>query len=321
MDVALRPGHTWRRPRADDAEAFFDLVATHNTAVIGFADFTLDDARDQLTEPGFDPDTDGWLVHDPAGELIGFGWVFGEPDSDQVEIEIITDDEAVADWLLAQILTRAGELAAAAGHGAPRMGLNIYRDDAAHRAWAEARGFTPATTFHRMRIDHDGPVEPPVVPDGVVVRVGPGDEALRRDAHRVLMASFADHFGWVQIGFDEWHERVSSAASDDWAQLKVAYVDGAPAAMELSHNGFVEDDDCGYVRFIGVLTEYRGRGLARLLLQQAFADDAERGRQGTLLHVDTNNTTPALGLYLGLGMRPVLVVDVWLLSPETRPPA
>lgn len=321
MEPDLPHGWSWRRPTGDDAAALFDLVAAHNTAVVGFADYTRADARDQLTGPGFDPHTDGWLVHDPGGALRGFGWVFGEPDSDQVEIEVITGDEGVADWLLARVVTRAGELAAAAGHDAARMGLNVYRDDVGQRAWAEARGFVPGTTFHRMCIDHERPRDPPAVPDGVVVRVGPGDEALRRDAHRVLMASFADHFGWVQIGFDEWHERVSSAASDDWSQLKVAYVDGAPVAMLLGHDGFVEDEGCGYVRNVGVLAAHRGRGLARLLLQQAFVDDAARGRRGTLLHVDTNNTTPALGLYLGLGMRPVLVVDVWLLSAGTRPPA
>lgn len=321
MQVDLPGGHSWRRPTPDDAAAVFALVAAHNTAVVGFADFTLDDARDQLTEPGFDPTTDGWLVHDPGGELCGFGWVFGEPDSDQVETEIITDDETVADWLLDQIVTRAGAMAAAAGYGAPRMGLNIYRDAAPQRAWAESRGFAPATTFHRMRIDHGGPVAPPAVPDGVEIRRGPGDEAFRREAHAVLMSSFAEHFGWVQIGFDEWHERVDSAASDDWTQLQVAYVDGVPVAMVFGHNGFVEDEGCGYVRNIGVLDEFRGRGLARLLLQQAFADDVERGRQGTLLHVDTNNTTPALDLYVGVGMRPVLVVDVWLFNPATRPPA
>jgi len=35
---------------------------------------------------------------------------------------------------------------------------------------------------------------------------------------------------------------------------------------------------------------------------------------GTILHVDTNNPTPALGLYERVGMRPVLVIDVWRRS-------
>lgn len=318
MDAVLPPGHTWRRPTPDDAEGFYALVAAHNTAVVGFADFTLDDARDQLTEPGFDPSVDGWLVHDAAGALVGFGWTFGNGDSDQVEGEVIAGDDDVADWLFGVVEERADEIVAALGHDGARLGINVYRDHVAQQARAEARGYRPATTFHRMRIDHDGPVEPFELPPGVEIAVGPGDGALRREAHAVLMASFADHFGWVQLPFDEWHARVDSAASDDWSQLKVAYVDGVPAAMLLGHNGFVADEDCGYVRNVGVLPEYRGRGLARLLLREAFVDDARRGRQGTLLHVDTNNTTPALGLYLGSGMRPVLAVDVWLLTPETR---
>src|SRR5690348_562132 len=100
MAADLPAGFRWRRPTVDDADAVFALVAERNTAVVGFADLTLDDARDQLSEPGFDPETDGWLVHDAAGELRGFGWVFGEPESDQVEIELITADDALADWLL-----------------------------------------------------------------------------------------------------------------------------------------------------------------------------------------------------------------------------
>ena len=44
---------------------------------------------------------------------------------------------------------------------------------------------------------------------------------------------------------------------------------------------------------------------------RSFSADAAAGRVGTLLHVDTNNTTPALGVYESVGMRPVLVIDAW----------
>jgi hypothetical protein len=62
-------GHRWRRPTLDDAEAIYELVARRNTAVVGFADTTLADVRDGLTEPGFDPAVDGWLVHDDVGAV------------------------------------------------------------------------------------------------------------------------------------------------------------------------------------------------------------------------------------------------------------
>jgi mycothiol synthase len=54
-----------------------------------------------------------------------------------------------------------------------------------------------------------------------------------------------------------------------------------------------------------------GEALAKLHLRQAFARAASAGRIGTILHVDTNNPTPALGVYERVGMRSVLVIDVW----------
>jgi len=84
--------------------------------------------------------------------------------------------------------------------------------------------------------------------------------------------------------------------------------------MVLGNDQFVADEGCGYIARVAVVEAARGRGLAKLLLRQAFAADAAKGRRGTILHVDTNNPTPALGLYERVGMRPVLVIDVWRRS-------
>ncbi|MFC7586762.1 GNAT family N-acetyltransferase [Nonomuraea antimicrobica] len=97
----------------------------------------------------------------------------------------------------------------------------------------------------------------------------------------------------------------------DWSQLTLARLDGRPAAVLIGSNQFVPDENCGYVATLAVLPELRGRGLGRFLLRHAFAADAARGRRGTILHVDSNNTTPALGLYESAGMRPVMAIDVW----------
>jgi ribosomal protein S18 acetylase RimI-like enzyme len=81
--------------------------------------------------------------------------------------------------------------------------------------------------------------------------------------------------------------------------------------MLQGNDQFVDDEGCGYIARLAVVEAARGRGLAKLLLRHAFARDARAGRIGTILHVDTNNPTPALGLYESVGMRPVLVIDVW----------
>jgi ribosomal protein S18 acetylase RimI-like enzyme len=122
----------------------------------------------------------------------------------------------------------------------------------------------------------------------------------------------------VERTFDEWHRDIEATATHDWAQLRVVYVDDKPVAMLHGSDQFAEDERCGYVARVAVLETARGRGLAKLLLRQAFARDARAGRVGTILHVDTNNPTPALGLYERVGMRPVLVIDVWRrLVPTT----
>ena len=88
-------------------------------------------------------------------------------------------------------------------------------------------------------------------------------------------------------------------------------MDGRPVAIRDCNDADVENENCGHVGMLGVVEQYRGRGLARFLLRDAFALDAAAGRAGTILLVDTNNPTPALGLYLSVGMRPTLVVNGW----------
>jgi len=317
VSTDLSAGCTWRRPRIDDAQAIYDLVAARNTAIIGYPDCTLDDVRDELEEPGFDPEVNGWVVHDRGGALAGYGWAYGEGHSDVVNVDVVATDAAVADWLWSNVLERATAIGAALGHTEVKVDAGVYRVDEAQRTRVAALDFTPATTFHRMRIDFDGEPPDPVVPDGVVVRTGPGDEAFRREAHAVSTRAFVEHFGFVAKSFEDWHKGIEASSTHDWAQLRVAYVDGEPVAMVRGSDQFLEDEGCGYIPTVAVLPAARGRGLAKLLLRQAFADDFRRGRKGTILHVDTNNVTPALDLYLGVGMRPVLVIDVWRRTMST----
>ena len=291
------------------------MIDRHNTPLVGSPDITLIEVRDELSEPGFDPDRDAWLVGDDAGIDVAYGWAYRKGASDMTDVDVYADDP-VTDWLWAQVLTRAHALGAEAGHDAISIDIGIYQNDDAQQTRARARGFAPVTTFQRMRIDFDEPPTEPVAPIGVVVRTGPGDETFRRHAHDVSARAFVEHFGFVERSFEEWHEAIEAATTSDWAQLRVAYLDGEPVAMVRGSNQFVDDENCGYVTTVAVLPVARGRGLAKLLLLQAFVDDFRRGRGGTILHVDANNVTPALGLYRHVGMRPVLAIDVW----QTRSP-
>ncbi|MBB2913595.1 ribosomal protein S18 acetylase RimI-like enzyme [Streptosporangium becharense] len=310
--TASADGYTTRRPSADDAREIHELISLCDTQVIGKADMTLDDVADQLNDPAFDLEADGWLVHDSSGRLVAWAWACRKGTSDNVDIDVVVHPDApgLTGGLWDTVTERAGRLTGELGHERAVLDIGLYREDSGKRAIAAARGFTPATSFIRLRADHGGPVPHPDLPPGITLRDGLTEE-VRRHGHAVQQAGFADHFGFAPMGYDEWYGELDSSASNDWAQLVVAYADGEPVAMLLGTNAFLGDENCGYVRRLAVLREFRGRGLGRFLLRHAFAEDARRGRVGTYLHVDANNSTPALDLYLSVGMRQVLAIDVW----------
>lgn len=305
--------HQPRRPRTEDAAAIHELISARDIAAVGHPDMTLNDVSDELAEPGFDLDRDGWLWQDEDGRLVAWAWASRKGNSDMVDIEVIerpgTQGERT-ETLWSTVLERARELAEEAGHQGATVDIGVHRTDEPQRALAKAHGFEPSTSFHRLRVDHDGPVEAPQPPQGLTLHKGVTDE-VRREAHAIHQKGFAGHFGFVPLTYDEWYARKQTQSTTDWSQVTVARIDGEPAAMLVGANHFVPDENCGYVATLATLPEYRGRGLGRFLLRTAFAADAARGRKGTILHVDANNTTPALDLYQSVGMRPVLVIDVW----------
>jgi mycothiol synthase len=316
MTAALPEGLTTRPPEAADAEAIFALLAARNRAAVGFADYTLTDMIDELAEPTFDLATDAWLVVD-GDTLAGYGSVFGKGDHQVIDIEVVAPDPIVGGWLLEQITRRAAELGRKHGHADVSVDARAYRQDEGKRNLLATRGFRPSTTFHRMRVDHPEPLVPREPPPGITVRRGTPDEAGRRAAHAVLNESFDGQFGFIPRPYDEWHSARESRSTFDWSQLTLLEVDGRAVAMRECSDEFVEDENCGYIGRLGVLEEARGKGLAKFLLRDTFHVDAMNGRTGTILHVDTNNPTPALGLYLSVGMRATLVIDLWRLRLST----
>ena len=102
----------------------------------------------------------------------------------------------------------------------------------------------------------------PEPPPGVLVREGAHDDAVRRAAHRVSMAAFAEHFGHADTSYEQWLETHEARSVFDWSQLTVVEADGEPVAICECSDAFVGDENCGYVMRIGVMKQSRGRGLA-----------------------------------------------------------
>ncbi len=310
--TASAAGYLTRRPLLEDAQKIHELISLCDTQVIGKADMTLDDVTDQLNEPAFDREADGWVVHDEADRLVAWAWACRKGSSDNVDVDVVVHPDApeLTDGLWDTVTERAKQIVTEFGHDRAVVDIGLYREDSGKRAIVAARGFSAATSFIRLHAGHGSSVPEPDLLPGMSVHDGLTEE-VRRQGHAVQQAGFADHFGFTPVGYDEWYGDLDSSASSDWSQLAVARIDGESVAMLLGTNAFVGDENCGYVRQLAVLPAFRGRGLGRFMLRWAFAADARRGRAGTYLHVDAGNSTPALELYLSVGMRQVLAIDVW----------
>jgi mycothiol synthase len=309
--AVLPDGLTVRPPEPTDAEGIFDLISAYNNAMVGMADCTLGDVADCIVEPGFDRMTDGWLVLAADGLPVGYGTAFAKIPSNVVGIEVTAQDPSVAGWLYEQTMERAQEMGRRGGHAEVVVDAFAYRADGLLRGLLSDHDFVSGTTYRRMRIDHTGPVASPVAPAGVVLRRGIYDDSTRRIAHEVITECLRGQFGFAPAPHDVWIETRESSSTFDWSQLVLLEIDGKAVAVREGSNAFAETENCGHIAMLGVLEQYRGRGLARFLLRDAFAVDAAAGRAGTNLLVDTNNPTPALELYLSVGMTPTLTFDGW----------
>ncbi|TCM47714.1 GNAT family N-acetyltransferase [Kribbella sp. VKM Ac-2568] len=306
--AVLPEGLTVRAPEVGDAEAIFGLVSAYNTGLVGLPDCTLAQVGEGIADPGFDCAADGWLVIAEDGAPVGYGTTFGRVGRQSIEIQLTSTVPGVAAWLFDRTMLRADEMGREAGHAEITVDTFVYRDDESLRALLSEHAFTTGTTYHRMRVDHTGPVEAPEVPDGVVVRRGAPDAATQWVAHELIIDTFRGQYGFSPRPHDEWVEMRD--ASSSWSQLTLLEIDGRAVAVRDCSDDFL-GENCGHVGMLGVLEEFRGRGLAKFLLRDAFALDAAAGRDGTILLVDTNNPTPALDLYLSVGFTPTLVFEGW----------
>jgi ribosomal protein S18 acetylase RimI-like enzyme len=290
----------------EDLDPVFDLIAACSRAAVGFVDYTREELAADLRRG--DLHRFGWYGED--GTLVVYGWVRREGASNQAEIDIYPRpglELACATEALAVLEAQGRELVAEAGHAEPWYGMGAYRTDEETRALLAASGYDVRTTFTRMRIDLDGPVDLPAT-DVVVRRVH--DEAELRRAHEMEEQSFVEHYSHVPVDFGFWHSRLTEQGPD-FVQVWFGEVEGEPLGLMVTSRQFEPDMNAGYVRTLGVLPEGRGRGVAKALLRDAFARAQRAGRDAVLLHVDVANVTGALRLYESVGMRPVLEIDAW----------
>ena len=192
--------------------------------------------------------------------------------------------------------------ASAVSRGARRMQNGVMEpDEAGHRLLA-GLGYTPVRVFREMRIELDRAPDPPAWPDGLV----PDEFVVDRDVvafHAAQEEAFADHWEPRTRTLEHWRELVVDHQRFDRSLWRVVR-----AGDEIAAGAICEADRYGggWVAVLFTRRPWRGQGVGRALLVDAFGKFWERGETSVGLGVDAESATGAFQLYERAGMRPAV---------------
>lgn len=301
-----------------DLDAVEALVARCDIAAAGERDSGREEVAGMLTSNATDRDRSALVLE--GDDLLAYVWIEQDATARETWVDVYADPDRLTAELLATGLQhgiRAGRAARDAHSGdVPwTVRAGCFGSDTLLVSALQDAGFDCVRRFYRMRIDlatAELPDAAPPLPDGVRLVVARTDEERRR-LYTVQQESFADHWNHTDRSYEEYLERLEGKEADDpdgWWLLEVR---GVPAAVCLLDESRAELGD-GYVRTLGVRREFRGRGLAQLLLLRAFVYYRDRGRAGVQLGVDSTSPTGADKLYAKVGMHVTREIDAWSLQ-------
>jgi GNAT superfamily N-acetyltransferase len=303
-----------RPPTLHDVPAILAVVHASDIAAVGEADFTADEVVEILTGPGHDPARDSRVAIDASARIVGWAYIENPLSSPRENFDAYVHPEhgrAAHPTLLEWVVRRIAERAREAGVPSRTARGGAIASEEAYVALLRSAGFSFVKRFARMRRALDNLEPPPAPPAGVVVRpVRREDEAEMRVFHEVLDVAFRDTPDYQPSTYEQYRQRLAALPGIDWDEWFVVEVDGQIGAI-LQSAGQVADQDEGWVKYLAVRKEFRGRGLGRLLLLTAFHTYLGKGRRAAGLGVDMTNPTGAYRLYQSVGMSPLYESDVY----------
>lgn len=298
-----------------DLDAAEALLARCDIAAVGERDSGREEVAGMFSSASTDREHSAFVLD--GDDIVGYVWIEQDATAAETWVDAYADPtrftrEVVDAGLRHGIRVGRAAHAATAPDGDWSVRSGSFGSDRALVDGLQAAGFECVRRFYRMRIDLATAALPdvaPPLPDGaVLVNASTDDE--RRRLYAVQQESFADHWNHTPRSYDEYLEHLDGKGGDDPDGWWLLEVDGVPAAVCILDESRADLGD-GYVRTLGVARDFRGRGLAQLLLTRAFLYYRERGRAGVQLGVDSSSPTGADKLYRKVGMAVTRELDAW----------
>ncbi|MGT2530250.1 GNAT family N-acetyltransferase [Streptomyces nojiriensis] len=314
-DRRRRRTPTVRPAGPGDASDICALLNAVDVIEIGRPETDLAAVEADLHHPGTDLAKDSWLAFED-GRLVSYAQVWHDSGPGRIDSDhcVLPGHRPAAVRLLELMEARARELTA--GEGDAVLRLRLGAEPVLDADVLPGRGYRSVRRHQVMTRALSPAADPrPVPPEGLVLRDCAADEADRRRAHALVEEAFAAHFGHVRRPYEGWLDHLD-ARGLDWSLVWIAGLpDTGDAGVLLTRD---DRTSMGWLHYLGVRADLRGRGIGGFLLRHAFAAYAARGRDTLGLGVDTRNETGALAFYEAYGMRPHHAVDTWELSLHSR---
>jgi mycothiol synthase len=232
--------------------------------------------RDGHTVVGYGEAT--WKHPDDGGPLFLFVWVHPEVKAAGIESWLMSWGEALADE-----------------RGSDGIRTDSPDVDGQRHDLLRSRGYVHVRSSFTMSKGLELDEDAGTVPPGVEIRRY--EDADERALYEVSEASFAEHWGFRPTSLESFNEEIHG---EDWDPSLVFLAEANGETV--GHVIAFRFESCGYVGSLGVLKEWRGRGIAKALLRRTFAELAARGMREVRLGVDAENAQGAVALYEGVGM-------------------
>ncbi len=278
-----------------DAAAVAELVMAYERSLYGATTYALDDLEAEWEAIDLARDT---LVLVDGDEVVAFGSLHdrGELWRTDAYVHPRMKGRGIGTQLARRLETIAGS------RGARRLQSGVAEpDEAGLRLFADL-GYRPVRVFRELRLELAAEPDRPRWPAGVVA----GEFDADRDAkafHAAQQEAFADHWEHRTREFAEWsgfhiaNERFDPSL---WIVVRDGDEIAAGAICEANRYGG------GWVGVLFTRRRWRGQGIGRAVLQDAFVRFWERGERRVGLTVDADGTLGAFHLYETAGMTPVL---------------
>jgi mycothiol synthase len=313
LAVPSADGIVWRSATTSDLDLLQALYAAISTADHPNYTVSREEIAEELEHSWVDPAVDTLLGLTPDGAAVAFGQVVLTPGKETLVRSILFGGvhpehrgSGVGRQLLAWQEGRALQQLATSDLTLPGW-VMLFADDRSTRTHrlATSAGFAPARYFTGLSRVIADPIPALPLPEGI--RLEPYRPELSAATLKAKNAAFRDHWGSQPMTEEQWASMLALSVF----RPDLSFV--ALAGDEVV--GFVtsevnEDDwdgqgySSGYIPLVGVVRQWRRRGIAPALLARAFTAFRDEGLERAVLDVDSDNPTGALALYTGMGFVP-----------------